>query len=75
MKIIYHLWATTGTYKDRSTGKSAKRQAQVGVVFQSEGGSLSMRMDTIPVSPEWNGFLAFRKPSAGTVTEPTPPEP
>jgi len=64
MKVVYHLWATTGTYKDKSTGKPAKRQAQVGVVFQSEGGKLCMRLDLIPAGPEFNGFIAFRAPSS-----------
>lgn len=62
MRIIYQLWATVGEYTDHATGKKAKRQVPVGVVFQSEGGAMSARIDTIPVSPGWGGFLAFRRP-------------
>lgn len=73
MKIIHRLFATVGTYTDRNTGKTAKRQAQVGVVFESESGRLSMRLDLIPISPDWKGFISFRSPSEDA-TEPTPPE-
>ena len=75
MKIIYQILATVGTYKDRE-GKPAKRQVPVGVVFQSDGGNLSMRLDLIPVSPDWKGFLAFRRPpSADEQPSPQPPAP
>lgn len=70
MKIVHRLFATVGTYKDRTTGKTAKRQAQVGVVFQSDSGRLSMRLDLVPISPDWKGFISFRSPSENEPIEP-----
>lgn len=54
----YELIATVGTYKD-AAGKTQKRWAVVGVVFESPGGKLSARLDALPLG-EWSGFLSFK---------------
>lgn len=65
MKAKYHAVATLGSYKDKETGRTVKRFHTVGTVFESPNGRLFMRLDALPVSRDWSGFLAFRDASAG----------
>lgn len=50
--------ATVGKYTDRD-GNEKKRYMQCGVVFTDEQGRQSMKLDGIPVSPEWSGWISF----------------
>lgn len=49
--------AVTGTYE--SGGETKKRYAQVGTLFKYEDGNLSLKIESIPVGGEWNGFVSF----------------
>ena len=69
MKPKFHAIATLGTYTDKATGKKVKRFATVGTVFESPNGRLFMRLDALPVSPDWSGFLSFRSTAAETPDE------
>lgn len=66
MKPKFNVIATLGSYKDKDTGRTIKRFLTVGTVFESPGGNLFMRLDALPASPDWSGFLAFRSVAAGT---------
>ena len=58
----HDIVATTGTYKDRD-GSEKKRYSTVGSLFQdAETGRLSIKLDTVPVSPDWSGWLACMEP-------------
>lgn len=59
----YDAVATVGTYKDKQTGEEKKRYANVGTVFESEDGRLSLKLDTIPVGPGWSGYISFYVPN------------
>ena len=50
--------ATIGTYKDRD-GNEKKRYQNCGSVFTGEDGRMSMKLDALPVSKDWSGFLSF----------------
>jgi len=54
--------ATVGTYKDKVTGEEKKRYANVGTLFESEDGRLSLKLDTIPIGPGWSGYIQFFEP-------------
>jgi hypothetical protein len=52
----HKILATIGTYKD-AQGNEKKRYVQCGVAFTDEQGRVSLKMDAMPVSPEWSGWL------------------
>jgi hypothetical protein len=66
----FHAIATLGSYTDKATGKKVKRFHTCGTVFESPGGKLFMRIDALPVSPDWSGFLSFREISRSSTAEP-----
>ena len=77
--------ATIGKYKD-SEGNEKKRYMNVGVVFTSPEGNMSLKLNAVPVGPDWSGFISFypkddnqqpRQPRGAQQTEPAlknPPE-
>lgn len=56
MKTTKRVVAVTGTYEQN--GQTKKRYTNVGTLFTREDGSLSLKMDAVPVAP-WDGWLAF----------------
>ncbi len=70
-RIKYEAVATIGKYKDKVTGEEKKQFLRVGTVFESEDGRLSLKLDAVPCSPDWSGFISFYppKPAEG---QPTP---
>ena len=59
-KKIYDVVATVGKYTDNQ-GNEKKRYVNVGAVFESDKG-MSMKLETLPVGPEWSGWLSFYEP-------------
>lgn len=57
----YDAVATVGTYKDRN-GNEKKRYINIGSVFTDDEGRLSLKLDSVPVSPEWSGWVSFYEP-------------
>ena len=53
--------ATVGTYKDRS-GNEKKRYVNIGSVFTDDDGRQSLKLDSVPVGPEWSGWISFYEP-------------
>jgi len=60
-KLVFDAVATVGEYTDKQ-GNKKKRYMTVGKVFESEGGGLSLKLDALPVVPEWSGWLSFYVP-------------
>lgn len=56
--------ATVGEYKDPKTGDMKKRYAKCGSVFINDEGSISFKMDTVPVGG-WDGWINAREPFDG----------
>jgi hypothetical protein len=75
MKKIYDAVATIGKYKDRQ-GNEKKRYINVGSVFQDDQGRMSLKLEVVPVGPEWSGWLAFYEPKQqdGIQTQQRPPQ-
>ena len=59
----YDAVATIGEYTDRN-GEKKKRYQNVGSVFENEDGRLSLKLDAIPLGPEWSGWISFFEPKA-----------
>lgn len=75
MKKRYTLFATISEWTDPATGKKCKRTAQIGTVFESPSGRLSMKLELLPLIPGWSGFVAFKDvTSADSSTPDDPPE-
>jgi len=60
-QIKYEAVATIGEYKDRN-GETKKRYVNIGKVFENDKGQLSLKLDTIPVDPNWSGWVSFFEP-------------
>lgn len=58
-KKVYEAIAVTGEYQ--SHGETKKRYHRCGVVFETERG-LSLKLESIPVGAEWNGWMFFAEP-------------
>jgi len=58
-KATNKIVATIGTYKDRQTGEDKKRYMTVGTAFTDDQGRVSLKIDALPVSPEWSGWLSL----------------
>jgi len=56
-KMTHDVVATVGEYK--KGGETMKRYVNLGKLFTGDDGRISAKFDTIPVSPEWNGWVSF----------------
>lgn len=72
-RVKYEAVATIGKYKDRTTGEEKKQFLRVGTVFEAEDGRLSLKLDAVPSSPEWSGFISFYEPK-GREEQSAPPQ-
>lgn len=57
-KYTHDVVATVGEYTD-SRGEKKKRYQTVGKAFQDDQGRYSLKMDAVPVGPEWSGWLSL----------------
>lgn len=55
----HDIVATIGEYTDRQTGQKKKRYATCGKAFTDDEGRVSLKLDVIPVSPSWSGWLSL----------------
>lgn len=60
-KKIFDAVATTGTYTDRQ-GNDKKRYVTVGAVLEDDKGRMSLKIESLPVGGEWNGWVSFFTP-------------
>lgn len=56
MKRSHTLHATIRTWKD-DDGTVRKHQAEVGAIFESDAGALVVKIDAIPLSRDWSGYM------------------
>lgn len=57
----HDVCATIGEYTN-SAGEKKKRYITVGSAFTDEQGRLSIKLDAVPVTPEWSGWLSLYEP-------------
>lgn len=70
---IYDAAVSTGEYT-APDGSTKKRWLNVGAVFEHDGGGMSMKLETVPVGPDWSGWISFFEPRdrAAAPAQPTP---
>lgn len=56
-KRTHDVVATVGEYKKGDETK--KRYSNVGSLFTDEDGRMSIKLDTVPCSPDWSGWLSL----------------
>lgn len=61
MKKTHNLVAVTGTYTD-GQGQEKKRYVTIGAAFEREDGSMSLKIESIPVGSDWNGWVNLYEP-------------
>ena len=57
-KIIHDVVATIGEYTDRE-GNTKKRYQKCGAAFTNDEGQISIKLDAVPCSPDWSGWLSL----------------
>lgn len=59
MKKTHDLAASVGEYTNHH-GEKKKRWVNCGAVFADDDGRISVKLESVPVGPEWSGwFSAF----------------
>ena len=58
MTPIKEAVAVVGSYTDR-TGAEKKRYQRVGTLFAYDDGNQVLKIDALPISKEWTGFVSF----------------
>jgi hypothetical protein len=71
-KYTHDIVATVGKYTQN--GEEKKRYVNVGKAFQDDQGRISLKLDTIPVGPEWSGQRQAA-PAPAFQGRPSPPPP
>jgi len=72
MEKIYNLVATVGEYQVQ--GQTKKRYQKVGAVFAETGDDgdtrRAVKLDNVPISAEWDGWLACYPPDSDQAAQP-----
>ncbi len=65
-KYTHDVVATTGEYTN-GQGEKKKEYTNVGKAFTDDQGRVSIKLKTVPVGPEWSGWLSLyeAKPKDG----------
>lgn len=61
MKKLYDAVATIGKYTTKD-GTEKKRYLTVGAVFENDKGQMALKLDALPTTPEWSGWISFYEP-------------
>lgn len=59
----FDVVAVVGKYKDRD-GNDKSRYQNIGAVFENDKGQLSLKLECIPVGPEWIGWANLFEPKS-----------
>lgn len=57
-KRTHDVSATIGEYTN-GAGETKKRYTNCGSAFTDDQGRISIKLDTVPVGPEWSGWLSL----------------
>jgi len=61
MKKTHDAVVSLGEYTD-GEGQTKKRYKNIGTVFTRDDGSQAMKLDTVPLGQDWNGWINFYEP-------------
>lgn len=63
MRIIKTAYTKVGTYTDHQ-GATKARYLNIGKLFKRDDGSISLKLDSLPVGAGWEGWINFSEPLA-----------
>ena len=58
----HDIVASNGEYTDPRTGERKKRYITIGKGFTDDQGRISAKLDSIPVGPDWSGWISLYPP-------------
>jgi len=61
MKKTHNIVAVVGKYTD-GTGQEKNRYMTIGAAFTRDDGTMSLKIESIPVGPGWNGWANLYLP-------------
>lgn len=61
MKKTHNVVAVTGKYTD-ATGQEKARYVTIGAAFTRADGSMAIKLESIPVGTDWNGWVNLYLP-------------
>lgn len=67
----HDIVATLGEYK-AADGTKKKRYHTCGKAFTNDQGQISLKLDALPCSPEWSGWLSLYPVQEQTRPDPRP---
>ena len=73
-KYTHDIVATIGEYTNNA-GETKKRYTKCGAAFSDEEGRISLKLDSTPCSPDWNGWLSLYPKSETQNEAPQKPQP
>ena len=57
-KYTHDIVATVGEFTNRS-GETKKKYQKCGAAFTGDDGRVSLKLDAVPCSPDWSGWLSL----------------
>ena len=72
MRKSHDLVAVTGTYTDRN-GQEKKRYQKCGAAFTDDQGRISIKLEALPISTDWTGWIGLYEPRDEQQAPPAPP--
>ena len=57
-KYTHDIVATIGEYTDKE-GNTKKRYQKCGAAFTNDEGQISIKLDAVPITPDWSGWLSL----------------
>jgi hypothetical protein len=70
----HDIVATLGEYK-AADGSKKKRYHTCGKAFTNDQGQISLKLDALPCSPEWSGWLSLYPVQEHAAPRPDPRQP
>lgn len=61
MSVKYEVLASNGKYTDKN-GQEKSRWSKHGVVMETKNGGLALKMESMPVGNEFNGWFTLAEP-------------
>lgn len=61
MSVKYEVLASTGKYTDKN-GQEKSRWTKCGIVMETKNGGLALKMESMPVGNEFNGWFTLAEP-------------
>ncbi len=59
-KLKYEIHAEMGKYTDKKTGQEKQRTSKIGIIFEKDDGTFSLKLEMVPL--DWKGWAVLLPP-------------